>query len=78
MIERAAQVETDSASLRWCDWERYSNRQQTKMKLGGFLGATAYSGAIEEFLPLVAAGEILHVGGSTSFGLGRYEILQSK
>jgi hypothetical protein len=31
--------------------------------------------AIEEFLPLVAAGEILHVGAGTSFGLGRYEIV---
>ncbi|HKG22393.1 MAG TPA: CRISPR system precrRNA processing endoribonuclease RAMP protein Cas6 [Blastocatellia bacterium] len=76
LIERAADVETRDARLRWWDWERYSNRQQTKMHMGGFVGDIEYSGeAVEEFLPLVAAGEILHVGSGTGFGLGRYEIV---
>ena len=76
LIERAALVETASSRLRWCDWERYSNRQQTKMKLGGFVGEIEYDGEISrEFLSLMVAGEILHVGAGTSFGLGRYEIL---
>lgn len=77
LIERASGVERVSSSLRWFDWERYSNRQQTKMALGGFTGEVEYGGeAIKEYLPLVAAGEILHVGGSTGFGLGRYEIVR--
>lgn len=76
LIERADAVETRAARLRWWDWERYSNRQQTKMKLGGFVGEVEYAGdGLPEFLPLVAAGEILHVGAGTSFGLGRYRIL---
>lgn len=76
LIERAASVETRTAQLRWWDWERYSNRQQTKMKLGGFAGEVEYKGdGLSEFLPLVAAGEVLHVGAGTSFGLGRYRIL---
>jgi CRISPR-associated endoribonuclease Cas6 len=76
LISRAGEVKTVTSSLRWDDLERYSNRQKTKMKLGGFVGEVEYSGeAIEEFLPLVAAGEILHVGAGTSFGLGRYRIV---
>ena len=73
LIERARSVKTVSSRLRWCDWERYSNRQQTKMRLGGFTGEIEYGGVIpREVLSLMIAGEILNVGGGTSFGLGRY------
>jgi hypothetical protein len=76
LIARAAAVETRTSRLRWWDWERYSNRQQTKMALGGFVGEVEYAGAaIREFLPLIVAGELLHVGAGTGFGLGRYEIV---
>lgn len=76
LIARAAEAETTSAALRWWDWERYSNRQGTKMKLGGFVGEIAYRGpAVDELRPVLAAGEWLHLGAGTSFGLGRYEII---
>lgn len=55
------------------DWERYSNHQETKMNLGGLTGDIVYRGsAIRDALPLLVAGEALHVGSSTSFGLGLY------
>jgi CRISPR-associated endoribonuclease Cas6 len=77
LIARAASVRIYQASLNWHDWQRYSNRQETKMKLGGFIGEIEYAGeAITEFLPLILAGEILHVGAGTSFGLGQYEIAE--
>lgn len=76
LIAKAAEVETTSAALRWWDWERYSNRQGTKMKLGGFVGEVTYRGpAVAELRPLVAAGEWLHLGAGTSFGLGAYQII---
>jgi hypothetical protein len=76
LIEIASDVETSRSDLRWHDWERYSNRQREKMTLGGFLGEVEYTGeAINELLPLIIAGEILHVGAGTSFGLGKYEIV---
>jgi hypothetical protein len=76
LIARAAGVGIGKASLSWHDWQRYSNRQETKMTLGGFIGDVEYKGeAIAEFLPLLVAGEILHVGTGTSFGLGKYEIV---
>ena len=49
LIDRAGEVATHFA-LRWFDLERYSNRQQTKMNLGGFTGEVEYCGeAIRNF-----------------------------
>jgi CRISPR-associated endoribonuclease Cas6 len=75
IIAKAANVQTRASELRWQDWERYSNRQRTRMNMGGFVGGIEYAGeAIQEFIPLIVAGEILHVGTGTTFGLGRYTI----
>jgi hypothetical protein len=56
------------------DWERYSNRQQTRMRLGGVLGTVTYEGELAPFLPFLAIGEWLHVGKGATFGLGKYRI----
>jgi CRISPR-associated endoribonuclease Cas6 len=74
LIERAKEVKTVKSGLRWYDWQRYSARQDTKLKMGGFVGEIEFEGDIEPFIPLIRAGEILHVGKGTGFGLGRYEI----
>ena len=57
------------------DPERYSARQDVKMKMGGFVGEVQYVGEVREFFPLLKLGEKLHVGKATGFGLGRYEVL---
>lgn len=75
-IERAGAVETVSSDLRWSDWERYSTRQEQKMKLGGVVGTISYRsepGVLTKFLPMLSLGQYIHVGKGTSFGLGRYE-----
>jgi hypothetical protein len=78
LIERAKGVSVVRSQLWWLDWTRYSGRQKTRMQLGGLVGEVAYGfGDVEtlsEFLPLLLAGELLHVGKNTTFGLGRYEI----
>lgn len=74
IIERARGIKVKKRDLRWYDWERYSNRQGTRMKMGGFIGEVTFEGDIEPFMPLLRAGEILHAGKGTSFGLGKYEI----
>ncbi len=77
LLALADEIQTTTNSLWWNDMERFSNRQQTKLKLGGLLGEISFSGPLlAEFLPLLAAGEVLHVGTATTFGLGRYELLQ--
>jgi hypothetical protein len=77
LIERAQSVKKVAERLHWNDRERYSNRQQTKIKLGGFVGEIDYQGeAIAEYLPLITAGELLHIGAGTGFGLGKYTIIK--
>ncbi len=72
MIEKAKEVKVREKNLRWYDWERYSARQDTRMKMGGFVGEITFEGDIEPFMHLIKAGEILHVGKGTGFGLGKY------
>lgn len=74
MIERAQAVKVKESNLTWVDWERYSNRQEEKMKMGGFTGSAAFGGDFEEFSQLILIGEQIHVGKGTSFGLGKFEV----
>ena len=74
MIEKAKDVRVKKQALKWYDWERYSTRQDTRMKMGGFVGNISFEGNIEPFIQLIKAGEILHVGKGTAFGLGKYRI----
>lgn len=70
----AVPVSLTRAEIRWLDWDRYSNRQQTRMKLGGFVGQATFQGEIAQFMPLLRIGAHLHIGKNTSFGLGKYEL----
>jgi len=74
LIEQAGKIKTVKRSLYWHDWERYSNRQETRMKMGGFMGEIAYEGNLKEFWPYIRLGEYVHVGKGSGFGLGRYRI----
>jgi len=74
IIDQARGVQVKKKNLRWFDWERYSARQDTRMNLGGFLGKVTFEGDLEPFMPLIKAGEVVHVGKGTSFGLGKYII----
>ena len=73
LIEQSKGVETTNQDLYWHDWDRWSNRQGTKMKLGGFMGEITYRGDLRPFWPYIRLGEYMHVGKGSSFGLGRYE-----
>lgn len=74
IIAEAENVKTARSALAWRDWERYSTRQRTRMKMGGLVGEISYEGHIRSFLPFLKAGEVFHVGKGTSFGLGKYVI----
>ncbi len=74
LLERAEAVRIDRAQLRWQDWQRYSNRQGRKMKLGGVVGEIELSGELAPFAPLLRTAEVIHVGKGTTFGLGRLQV----
>ena len=78
ILDAAAQVKTEKSSLQWHDWERYSSRQNSRMKFGGYLGDIAFSGNLIPFLPYIKMGEFLHVGKQTTFGLGKYSVMVSQ
>lgn len=76
LIEEAKSIRIRKHTLRWIDWERYSSRQDVKMKMGGFVGRITYQGDFQSFLPLLRLGQYTHMGKNTTFGLGRYEIVK--
>ncbi|MGA2782869.1 MAG: CRISPR system precrRNA processing endoribonuclease RAMP protein Cas6 [Smithella sp.] len=74
VIEKAKTVKIASKRLHRYDWERYSGRQEQRIDMGGFVGKISFEGPVTPFVPLLKAGEVLHIGKSTVFGLGRYGI----
>lgn len=76
LISEAEKIKIKSENLSWFDWERYSSRQDTRMKLGGFVGEVTYEGNFELFSPLLLLGEYTHVGKNCTFGLGKYQMLK--
>lgn len=54
--------------------ERYSSRQDSRMSLKGIKGWVQLEEISEELLPLLLAGELIHIGKNTSFGFGRYTV----
>ena len=63
-------MEIESQNVNWSDWERYSGRQETRMKLGGLVGEVTYKGEVDLFLPYLHLGEYVHVGKQSTFGNG--------
>ena len=53
---------------------RYSSTQDRKVALRGVKGDMELSELPQELLPVLLAGEILHIGKNTSFGFGRYRV----
>ena len=78
LITKAEKVEIKASNFRWYDWERYSSRQGTRMRLGGLVGKVTYEGCFIPFLPLLVLGQYTHVGKNCTFGLGRYEIVKEE
>jgi hypothetical protein len=73
-LERAEAVRLVRNETVWADWERYSSRQDRRMRLGGLVGRAEYRGSWREFGEVLRWGEILHVGKGCTFGLGKYNI----
>jgi hypothetical protein len=73
-IERAKEVKIADAATRWADWERYSGRQDQRVKMGGLVGPITYVGDVAPFRALLALGTLVHVGKGTVMGNGRFAV----
>lgn len=71
---QAARIRLLDDSTRWIEVRDYSARSGTEMLLGGKVGRLLYDGEAARFLPILRAGEILHVGKNTASGCGRIRV----
>ena len=76
LLKLSENIQTKDSSLTWKDWRRYSHRQKSKMNFGGLVGTVTYSGPLDLFFPFIKLGQFLHIGKNTSFGLGKYNIVE--
>lgn len=75
LLSQARAVVAQTENLWQQELHRYSNRQEKKIEQDGFMGEAVFTGrAVSELLPLLVAGEFMHIGSGTAFGLGRYRI----
>ncbi len=74
MLVAADDIKITRRNLHWKDRDRYSNRQKTKLKMGGFTGSMTLEGDLSPFLDLLAYSEVVHVGKGATFGLGEIEM----
>ncbi len=75
LIDRATEVKIIESNTLWQDWSRFSGRQRQRIEMGGLVGRVTYAGELRDYLPLLALGELVHVGKGTVFGNGQYQIL---
>lgn len=72
--QRSEQVRTVSCNVRWEERFRTSSKTHQRHELSGFTGEAVYEGRLEEFLPWLILGELVHVGKHTAWGMGEIEV----
>ena len=79
LINQAQDITTLEKNLHFVKLKRYSARTKQEMPLQGLVGTVTFQGNLTPFIPFIKAGSLVHVGKSTSFGLGHFtfEFLQS-
>lgn len=73
-LEAAQSARLVHHDLSWQDWERFSGRQKRRIPIGGLVGRIVFEGDLGRLRPLLVAGEFVHVGKNTTFGLGKFRI----
>lgn len=76
--EQAGTICTEASDLHWQQQGRFSGRQRRAIDMSGLVGRITFAAAHPEdffpFLPLLAAGEWVHVGKGCVMGLGKYQV----
>ncbi|MHB8165791.1 MAG: CRISPR system precrRNA processing endoribonuclease RAMP protein Cas6 [Sulfuricella sp.] len=71
LSQLADDIVLNRSDTRWVDWNRYSSSQKASMQFGGLVGTLEYSGELAPFLPFLRLAELTHLGGKSTFGLGK-------
>jgi len=68
-------VQVEKESLQTKVMSPYSTRQKQYQPLDTISGCVTFAGELSPFWPLLKLGTFMHIGNSTSRGLGKYEIV---
>ena len=71
LLQLADDIVLSRSDTRWVEWNRYSSSQKASMQFGGLMGTLEYDGELAPFLPLLRLAELTHLGGKSTFGLGK-------
>lgn len=75
LVKASQAVEFLDSNLIWKDWTRYSSRQQSSLKMGGFIGDVRLNADdLGDFWELLYLGQYLNLGKGSVMGLGRYSL----
>lgn len=72
-LRHAASLRPVASELSWLEVRRRSSRTQQKMQFGGLVGWLRFRGELAPYRELLALGEIMQLGGKTTFGFGCME-----
>jgi hypothetical protein len=78
LIQKAQTVRTVEKAFRWIDFERYSTRQHSRLKMGGVVGYACYTGQFADFLWILKLIEDFHLGKGVTFGFGKIKVEAGK
>ncbi|EOA6548167.1 CRISPR system precrRNA processing endoribonuclease RAMP protein Cas6 [Vibrio vulnificus] len=68
-------LDNTESSVLWKDWKRYSKSSHEFQPFGGLVGHVSFFGELHSLVPYFKVGEQLQIGGKTTFGLGRYQLI---
>ncbi len=68
-------VETGEAFGYYEDWQRYSLKQKEQLPFGGVKGQVSFYGMLGLAPILLKIAELIHIGGKTTFGLGKIKLI---
>lgn len=74
LLKMAEKIKTSIEFFAFKNFGRYSGRQKKIIPMDGFIGIVIYEGDLSLFYPYLRAGEILHIGKGTAFGMGKYRM----
>jgi hypothetical protein len=74
LFRQAEEIKLIKSDAQWRDWERYSNRQSQRLKIGGITGSAVYEGELTPYLPWLMLAEHANIGKNATFGLGDVKV----
>jgi hypothetical protein len=72
-VNNLADSKETLSSIEWQEFQRYSARQGSTMRLGGLVGKVRYEGDFAAFKPLLEAAKVVHIGKQAAFGFGEFD-----